>query len=126
MLGCSDKEACFVANISPATLYNYQNAHPAFVERKEVLKNNPFYIARRSVVNGMETNPELAIKYLERKKKDEFSLRSEITGKNGDPIEVKEIKEATDEDLYKLVNGNNTTTSAGGVSPEGAGTPTPA
>lgn len=36
--------------------------------------------ARKSVVNALTKDPDLALKYLERKKKDEFSLRSEHTG----------------------------------------------
>lgn len=89
LLGCSDIEACFYAKISKQTLYNYQDAHPEFVDRKEELKNNPTFIARRTVVNDIATNSDLALKYLERKKKDEFSTKSEsdITTK-GQPINL--------------------------------------
>ncbi len=34
--------------------------------------------ARRSVIGGMEHDPHLALKYLERKRKAEFSPRTEI------------------------------------------------
>ena len=87
-LGCTDLEACFYANISKSTLYNYQNANPEFVERKEELKENPILLARTSVVKGLQDNPELALKFLERKKKDEFSTRTESTGKDGEPLQV--------------------------------------
>lgn len=76
MLGCSDLEACLVANIGKTTLYNYQNENPEFVERKEKLKENPVLLARRSVVSSMTDNGDLALKFLERKKKDEFGTKS--------------------------------------------------
>jgi len=75
--GCTDLEACLFADISKDCLYNYQKKYPKFVERKQLLKENPVLQARKSVVNDLEHNPDLALKYLERKKKDEFSLRHE-------------------------------------------------
>jgi len=74
-LGGSDKEACFYADISPSTLYNYQTENPDFLERKELLKENPILLARRTVVSEISRNPHIAFKYLERRRRDEFSLR---------------------------------------------------
>lgn len=85
-LGGSDLEACFYAGISRQTLYNYQHDHPEFVERKEELKEQPILKARRSVLNGIQDDPELALRFLERRKKAEFSLRTEITGEDGKPL----------------------------------------
>lgn len=82
-LGCTDNEACFHADIAPATLYKYQDQNPAFTERKHLLKDSPIFLARQSVLRGLKDSPELALKFLERKKKDEFSLRSELTGADG-------------------------------------------
>lgn len=78
LLGCTDLEACLVANINKATLYRYQDEHPEFVEEKEMLKKTPTLKARTTVVKDIATNPDLALKYLERKEKDEFSSKSEI------------------------------------------------
>ena len=78
-LGGTDKEACLFAAVSPAALYIYQQKNPDFVERKDLLKESPVLAARESVVKSLKRNPELALKFLERKKKDEFSLRSELT-----------------------------------------------
>jgi hypothetical protein len=78
MIGCSDLEACLAADISQQTLYNYQAANPSFLERKQRLKENPIMVARQSVYTSMRDNGELALKYLERKKKDEFSLKREV------------------------------------------------
>ncbi|MDY0278491.1 MAG: hypothetical protein RBQ97_10460 [Acholeplasma sp.] len=84
--GCTDEEACYYAEIGKSTLYNYQKENPEFMEQKEALKQRPILLARQEVIKGLEGNPELALKFLERKKKDEFSLRSEITGKDGKDI----------------------------------------
>lgn len=75
--GCTDKEACLFANINPDTLYSYCKKNPEFSERKELLKETPIMKAKKSVVDNLENDPVLALKYLERKKKDEFSLKSE-------------------------------------------------
>ncbi len=87
-LGCSDLEACFVANISKDALYNYQTRNPEFKERKILLKQNPTYVARKAVIDGLKEDPGLALKYLERKKKDEFGLKQEmqITGDENKPL----------------------------------------
>jgi len=85
-LGCTDGEACFYADISQETLYEYQRKFPEFIHRKESLKQKPILQARQSVVKSFEGNPELALKFLERKLKKEFSLRQEVTGEDGAAI----------------------------------------
>ena len=78
-LGGTDVEACLSAKISTASLYRFQEKNPAFSERKQILKSSSVLIARQEVVRGLKGNPEFALKYLERKKKDEFSTRTDIT-----------------------------------------------
>ncbi len=92
--GASDKEACLFADITPATLYNYCQAHPKFMERKELLKDKPILRAREIVIQGMEEDPNLAFKYLERKRKDEFAVRTEHVGDEDNPIAIKFSEEA--------------------------------
>lgn len=46
----TDEMACLYAGISPATLYNYCQEHPKFLERKEVLKNSPNLAAQKKLV----------------------------------------------------------------------------
>lgn len=80
-MGCSDLEACCYANISSAALYNYQKAHPEFVERKAVLKERMVLKAREVVHKALqEGDKDMAKWYLERKKKDEFSTKVENSG----------------------------------------------
>lgn len=74
-LGCTDLEACFFADISKDALYNYETKNPKFNERKKRLKQRPVLLARQSVITGMEKDGNLALKYLERKNKDEFGLK---------------------------------------------------
>lgn len=78
ILGATDMEACLYADISSQTLYTYQKNNKEFLDRKDLLKETPVLKARASVVKGLQGSPELALKFLERKKKDEFSLKHEL------------------------------------------------
>lgn len=82
-LGGTDLEACLFADISKSTLYDYQVANPAFVERKEKLKEQPILKARQTVVKSLD-NSQSAQWYLERKRKVEFSPRVEQEHSNPD------------------------------------------
>lgn len=87
-LGGTDEEACLFADISPKTLYNYQEANPEYVQRKQALKQSPFLKARRTIVNSLD-DPKNAQWYAERKLKAEFSQHSttDITS-GGKPIVI--------------------------------------
>jgi len=87
-LGCSDEEACFYADIAKQTLYNYQEKTEGFLDRKEALKSRPIFLARETLIKGIQRDPDLALKMLERKNKAEFSLRQELTGRDGENIGV--------------------------------------
>ena len=82
LLGCTDLEACLFADISKQTLYNYQDKNPEFVDRKEMLKENPVFLARKSVIGSFEEDGKLAMDYLKNKKSDEFSTKqkNELSG----------------------------------------------
>lgn len=82
LIGCTDAEAALNANIGVATLYNYQKANPDFLELKEQWKENPLLKARNTIYNNLD-KPDTAKWYAERKNKDEFSSRHELTGKDG-------------------------------------------
>ncbi|MCK9304934.1 MAG: hypothetical protein M0P27_06005 [Bacteroidales bacterium] len=86
-LGGSDSEACFYANISKQTLYNYQEKNPEFVDRKEALKEKPILKARQTVVKALD-DPKDAQWFLERKRKEEFSFRQEVTGAEGKELKL--------------------------------------
>lgn len=84
--GASDKEACFYADINPDTLYEYQKKYPKFTERKEALKQLPILKARKTIVDSL-SDPKNAQWYLERKAKQEFALRQEVTGADGEQLQ---------------------------------------
>lgn len=88
LMGCDDLEACLYADISRSWLYVYQEAHPEFKDQKEVWKETPALEARRTLLSMLPFDADLALKYMERKKKKEFSVRQEITGADGESIEA--------------------------------------
>ena len=86
--GCTDLEACCNADISKSTLYNYCDANPKFMERKEILKNQPVMKARRVVQAALdEDDINTAHKVIDRK--EGSKVKSEISGVNGGAIESK-------------------------------------
>lgn len=87
-VGCSLHEACLHASVPYTTVVDYQNNDEEVRRNIERMGNVPLLIARQSVVGGMAENADLALKYLERKKKDEFSPRSEHTGADGKDMAV--------------------------------------
>jgi hypothetical protein len=95
-LDCTVWEACFYAEISHQTYYNLLEQRPELIERFKALREKPVLLARQVLINGINwkttkdkttwvvttitpPNPELALKYLERKRKNEFALRTEHT-----------------------------------------------
>ncbi len=92
-LGATDNAACFYADISPSTLYNYQNANPAFLERKQVLKDSMIMKALETVNNGISKDAT-ATWFLEKKHHD-FKAKQEVTHKiEIDPEKKQEIDKA--------------------------------
>lgn len=100
-LGASDLEACFYGGISHQTLYNYQEKHPEFIERKQLLKERPILAARQSVIRQMEEDGNLALKFLERRSPD-FRPKSEVSipGLDDTRDKIKEFLDDTDDGLY--------------------------
>ena len=84
-IDASVEEACFYANISRQTYYNWVKDNKELGEEFDRLRQKPVLKARQEVVKGLN-NFDNALKYLERKKKSEFSLRQEVTGANGEPL----------------------------------------
>ena len=78
-IGGSDEEACFYADISKQTLYNYQKKYPEFVDRKEALKKRPILKARKTVVDKLSESYQNAMDYLKRKQRLEFGDNVDLT-----------------------------------------------
>lgn len=101
-IGASDEEACFYADISHQTLYNYQNKHPMYVERKEALKQRPILAARRSVVSNLQSDPDLAFRFLERKRRKEFAPQTQFANADGETFKIEIINYGEDTDTSQL------------------------
>ena len=79
LIGATDSEACGYADISARTLYDYQEKHPKFLQKKQAWKDQPILKAKMTVVKALDEAKD-AQWYLERKSKDEFSIRSIVNG----------------------------------------------
>lgn len=93
----SVEEMAYYADIHVATLYRYLNDHEDFSEKIAKLRERPVLKARQTVVKSLD-DPDRAFRYLERKRKKEFSSRVEtdITS-GGEPLaSTLEIKELAD------------------------------
>lgn len=98
--GATDNEACFVAGISKDSLYDYIKLNPEFSERKEALKDNLKYQAKMNIAKKLKEGDVIQANwYAERKMKDEFSPRNELTGANGNNL----IPEISDEQFNRII-----------------------
>lgn len=101
MIGCSDEEACYSAGITTTTLYNYQKQNPEFIDQKEVIKTNPKLKARRAIYNSLD-DPKIAMWYLERKVKEEFSPRLDINPEQPKEDQEVDLSGLSKEEQYQL------------------------
>ena len=84
----TDEQACFIANIGQSTLYKYQEDHPEFIERKRALKAMIGYQAKANIRRKIESGDLPTSQWWsERREKEDFSQRNELTGKDGDPLQ---------------------------------------
>jgi len=83
MLSLTDDECCLYVGINPSTLYRYIEKNPDFSKRKELLKRTPNIQAKQNWVNEIKQGTYASSKeWLERKSKDEFSMKSETKNDN--------------------------------------------
>ena len=94
---CSIRESCLHAWVPYTTVNDYINNSVEFSDRIDVCKNYAIELARRNRISEVKKwNYQASKDYLERKKKDEFSLRQETTGKDWWPVEMN-VKNVLDE-----------------------------
>lgn len=78
-LGCTNREACFYADIGESTFYDFIKDNPEFSEKINVLKEYEKIKARMVIHRALESGDrDIAKWYLERKAKDEFSTKQEL------------------------------------------------
>lgn len=77
--GLNDTECCLYAGISRQAFYDYCQKNPQFADRKEELKKHPSVQAKLNVSEAIANGDvDLSKWYLERRNKDEFSLKQQI------------------------------------------------
>lgn len=89
-LGASIEEIAFWAGIHRATLYRWMDEDKDLSDRIEELREKPILLARQTVIKNLSVDANMAFKYLERKKKDEFAELKKV-----------ETSDKTIEDLFK-------------------------
>ncbi len=102
-VGCSIHEACLNGEVPYRTVMDYYENDEEIRKKIDRLKKHSIYIARKSVFDHMAKDGKLALSFLERKKKDEFSLKSEIA--HSGEIEQKhtlDVTKLTDDQLKAL------------------------
>lgn len=97
-------EMAYYAGIHPDSIYAKMAEDDVFSDRIKSLRERPILKARQTIVKSLE-NPQGAQWYLSRKKKTEFSERTEVTGEDGTPL-VTNIDAAA---LLSLLNDKTST-----------------
>lgn len=94
VVGSNVEEACYYADISRQTFYNWIDENPELLDRFNVLRRAPVLKARMTLSKALETNPKLAMEYLKHewryksiRKPVPFSKQADETDKYlNDPI----------------------------------------
>ena len=102
----SVEEACYYADISVSTYYNWIKKKPELLEGFDRIRNKPILAARMEVVKGIDNNPEFALRFLERKRSNEFGPKTkhEHSGSigQGETADSKETEAVREEYEGKL------------------------
>jgi len=103
----TDLEACLYASISKDVLYNYIKKNPEFKDRKELLKQQPKIKAKINITKSInEWDKNDSKWYLERKAKDEFSLKQEIDQKTDVTVKTELTEEQKKKIAERLLKSN--------------------
>lgn len=80
MKGLNVTECCHYADISRQTFYQYLEKNPSFSDRIDELRSNPSTKAKLNVVEAIENgDTDLSKWWLERRSRDEFSTKQEVS-----------------------------------------------
>lgn len=77
-MDCKLKECLVLAGISQRQFEYFKEKHEDFCGVLEALRQLPITQARQTVIVGIQKDPNLAFRYLERKAPDEFKEKKEI------------------------------------------------
>jgi len=91
--GLTIDQACIFANISKQTYYNHGKKNLTFFDEMDAVRKRVDIQAKVNVVKLIKDGSYEASKFwLSTKCKDEFSLRTETTGKDGQELNYTSIK----------------------------------
>lgn len=80
MKGLNITECCHYADISRTAFYEYLDKNPEFTDRMEELRSSPSTRAKLNIVEAIENgDPGLSVWWLERRNKEEFSTKQEVS-----------------------------------------------
>lgn len=107
----TDSQACIFAGVSKDALYYYISKNPSFHDRKESLKKRVDIKAKTKLIEAINEGDVSSAKWwLERKCKDEFSLKTEteLSGEVKSKVIYieKEEKEAYKKHIDKVIDGD--------------------
>lgn len=103
MLGYSLNRACELGGVPRKTLTDHMDRDEQFRRKVDLLMNSVSIKARANVIERINNKDyHASVDWLERKEKDEWSKRQELTGENGQPIQQEIIVTIKDTHADKL------------------------
>jgi len=88
-LGCTNREACFYADIAESTFYDFLKEYPEYSDKIAMWKDYQKIKARMVVHKALDKGDrDMAKWYLERKVKEEFSTKQEIDATVNNRVEI--------------------------------------
>jgi hypothetical protein len=96
-------EMAYYAGVHVDSVYTWLKDNKEFSDRITALRERPVLKARQTIVKALD-QPDYAMKYLERKKKNEFSTRTENTGADGKDLIPEAMTGEEKEALLSLLN----------------------
>ena len=96
LIGCNMSECALYANVSRSALYIFLGKNPSVKDKLELLRNDTALQARRTVRQSIidDHDPITAKWYLERKVKDEFTARSDVSIQSDNVLTIEDKEES--------------------------------
>lgn len=130
-MGAFREVACRLAGIHPSTLCRWMQRedepYVSFARQVEETEASVEVRASAVLLDGASADPILAMKWLERRHKDRWAARTEVTGKEGGALQVQQsavdLSTLSDAQLERLANGEPLASVLAGQGPAGVEAP---
>ena len=76
--GCNTQQSIIWAGLTHQTAYNYFKKNPKFLDNMKLLRQTPNIHAKRTLLKGVKENSDLALRFLERVERSNYSLKQEV------------------------------------------------